>query len=189
MDTPDLLPALLAQPDDDTDWLVYADWLEERSQPLRAEWVRRVVALGAGGLPIPDLQAALRLFKKQRHLVGPDWADILWRLRAARPMRFRIFDIWCIGDSPPREMLDRALTIVQGALEAGTIRVGQEVLVPLTGGGSRTDRVFALDTRKQADFRAYAVGQVPLTFGLMWPGHRRDLATEGLIVPATVETP
>src|SRR5262245_6996444 len=184
MDTPDLLPALLAQPDDDTAWLVYADWLEERGQPLRAAWVRRVVAVGSGGLSTPDLQAALRQFKKQRQLVGPDWAGVLWRLRAARPMRFRIFSVQCIGNIPPREMFDRALTLVEGALEAGTIRVGQEVLVPLAGGGTRTDRVFSVFTPRQADFREHAVGQKPLTFGLMWPGPRRDLAGEGLIVPA-----
>src|SRR5262245_37626201 len=137
MHLPDLLPALIAQPDDDTAWLVYADSLEEGGHPHRAEWVRRAVALGSGRLPAPEVEATVRRFKKLRPHIDPGWAAALWALRARRPMRFRILEVSLIGNSPPVEMFERVLTLVHGVLEAGTIRVGQEVLVPRAAGGTQ----------------------------------------------------
>src|SRR5436190_21672658 len=37
---PGLLQAILDSPDDDTPRLVYADWLDEQGETLRAEWIR-----------------------------------------------------------------------------------------------------------------------------------------------------
>src|SRR3954465_1671476 len=37
---PDLLSAVLAEPDDDAPRLAYADWLADNGQPERAEFVR-----------------------------------------------------------------------------------------------------------------------------------------------------
>jgi uncharacterized protein (TIGR02996 family) len=44
-DEPSLLAAILAQPDEDTHRLVYADWLDENGQPERAEFIRVQCAL------------------------------------------------------------------------------------------------------------------------------------------------
>ena len=41
----ELLAAIVANPDDDTPRLVYADWLQERGQEAKAEYVRTVVRL------------------------------------------------------------------------------------------------------------------------------------------------
>ena len=44
-DEPALLAAILAHPDEDTPRLMFADWLQEHDQPVRAEFVRVQVAL------------------------------------------------------------------------------------------------------------------------------------------------
>ena len=41
MTSHDLLQAILEQPDDDAPRLVFADWLEEHGEPVRAEFIRR----------------------------------------------------------------------------------------------------------------------------------------------------
>lgn len=49
MTSPDLLAAILADPNDDLPRLVYADWLEENGEPERAEFIRSQIATNASG--------------------------------------------------------------------------------------------------------------------------------------------
>jgi uncharacterized protein (TIGR02996 family) len=73
-----LLAAIRANPDEDTPRLVYADWLQEHSQPERAEFIRLQCA--AARLPEGDVErvkkekASNRLFKAHKvEWFGPVW--------------------------------------------------------------------------------------------------------------------
>ncbi|VTR93228.1 leucine-rich repeat-containing protein typical subtype : Repeat-companion domain protein OS=Isosphaera pallida (strain ATCC 43644 / DSM 9630 / IS1B) GN=Isop_0392 PE=4 SV=1 [Gemmata massiliana] len=65
-DEPALLATILAHPDEDTPRLMFADWLQEHNQPLRAEFVRVQVQLAdllrrmarAGLRPTPRARTA-----------------------------------------------------------------------------------------------------------------------------------
>src|SRR5438128_2504720 len=54
MDGEGLFAAILAEPDEDTPRLVYADWLEENDEPLRSELIRVQVAMARA--PTPELE-------------------------------------------------------------------------------------------------------------------------------------
>jgi uncharacterized protein (TIGR02996 family) len=72
----ELLAAVVRAPDDDGPRLIYADWLEERGDPARAELIRVQCALAAGP---PDDQRP-RLERRERELLrhhGRQWAEPL----------------------------------------------------------------------------------------------------------------
>src|SRR5262249_13501753 len=56
----DFLRAICASPDDDTVRLVYADWLEEHGDAVRAEFIRLQCQLGSEDLFAPNRRALLR---------------------------------------------------------------------------------------------------------------------------------
>jgi uncharacterized protein (TIGR02996 family) len=170
------LEAIAARPTDEVAWLIYADWLEERGDAARAEYLRVAAALGWGG-------AAAQRLEQLVPAVAADWRGAVTRLRAGLPMRFRIADVQLLGNDPPREMFDRTLTLVQGVLESGTVRLGDEVAIPLEGGGVQAARVSSLFTFRRYDYREMCAGQEPLEFAMMWPGHRHGIQTSGVIVP------
>jgi uncharacterized protein (TIGR02996 family) len=60
------LSAMLADPDDDTSRLVYADWLEERGDP-RSELLRVQLRLAAW---VPDIKERTRLQQRERELIS-----------------------------------------------------------------------------------------------------------------------
>src|SRR5947199_5771038 len=69
------LRAILDAPDDELPRLIYADWLDERGDPDRAEFIRLQVELAR--LPVRD---PLRkpLTEREAELMnahGPDWLD------------------------------------------------------------------------------------------------------------------
>jgi hypothetical protein len=101
-------------------------------------------------------------------------------------LRFRITDIQRLGHVPPREMFDRAMTIVIGVLEAGTVRVGDRVAVPLAAGGYLLDTAIHLHTFAR-HYERFSAGQEPWECAIMWPGHRlaeQEIQQGGVIVPA-----
>jgi uncharacterized protein (TIGR02996 family) len=78
------LAAIHAAPEDDAPRLVYSDWLDERGEVERAEFVRTQIEMrreyDAHGRVTPRLDA---LFLKQKELFQRPWADILRRCGAA----------------------------------------------------------------------------------------------------------
>jgi uncharacterized protein (TIGR02996 family) len=166
-----LLDALAAYPEDDAVWLVYADWLEERGDP-GSEFLRLSVALGRGDLEAEQVAATARRLARLRKSLDPAWLERIIRLRAGRPLRIRITDVLRLGNPPPREMFDRIMTIVCGTLESGTVRVGDQVSIPLENGGCTIERVISLEMFAK-DYREISAGQGPsFNFGMMWYGHR-----------------
>ena len=73
-----LLNGIGASPDDDLPRLVYADWLEERNQGVRAEFIRlqcEIAKLEAGPRAIIDQN--IPLWKRQQALLDRDWTELL----------------------------------------------------------------------------------------------------------------
>jgi uncharacterized protein (TIGR02996 family) len=69
------LAAILAEPDDDLPRLIYADWLDERGDPDRAEFIRTQIELAR--LPVRDPRRR-PLAAREAELLdahGPDWLD------------------------------------------------------------------------------------------------------------------
>src|SRR4051794_15084117 len=56
--------AILDDPDDDTQRLIFADWLEERGNP-RSEFLRLQVELGQW---VPDVRRRMRLRQREQEL-------------------------------------------------------------------------------------------------------------------------
>ncbi len=83
-----------ANPDDDLPRLVYADWLEERDQGIRAEFIRlqcEIAKLEAG--PRDIINQNIPLWKRQQELLERDWAELLgpdWDMFAGRNVNARL---------------------------------------------------------------------------------------------------
>ena len=92
-----LFAAVLAEPDEDTPRLAYADWLDENGDPARAEFIRVQVALANTSEDDPGRDA---LAERERQLLSAHratWAEALLaspRLRPGFELRlFGNFDI------------------------------------------------------------------------------------------------
>jgi uncharacterized protein (TIGR02996 family) len=179
------LDAIATSPNDEDLWRIYADWLEDQGDP-RSKFLRLAVALAeeegpAQARAVADQLAAIR------GALNPDWIVQVVRLRAGRPLRIRITEIYRLGNGPPREMLVRNMTVVTGILQSGTIRVGDRVAFPLASGGVEVTTVLHLETFNTSHSELSA-GQLPLAeFGMVWRGHQlADLGIQkdGLILPA-----
>lgn len=73
-----LLAAIAAQPDEDTPRLVYADWLEEHDQPIRAEFIRVQVEISQKELlPRGEQDAHVDLWKRNEELIENHRAELL----------------------------------------------------------------------------------------------------------------
>jgi uncharacterized protein (TIGR02996 family) len=177
------LEALASNPDDDAVWQVFADWLEERGDP-RSAFIRQTIALSQGAIAPQQAEAAAEQLATLGDRIEPEWLARVLRLRAARRLRFRITDVHRLGEVPPREMLDRAMTVLIGVLESGTVRVGDKVALPLEKGGYVQETVTHLVTFAKS-YEELSAGKEPLCFGMMWMGHRlADLGIQhwGLVV-------
>ena len=67
-----------ASPDDDLPRLVYADWLEERDQGIRAEFIRlqcEIAKLEAG--PRGIINQNIPLWRRQQELLDRDWTELI----------------------------------------------------------------------------------------------------------------
>jgi uncharacterized protein (TIGR02996 family) len=76
-----LLAAIDANPEEDTPRLVYADWLDEQGQSIRAEFIRVEIAVKQfADLPTAEHARDIRLFRRRQelldHLVGPLATDL-----------------------------------------------------------------------------------------------------------------
>jgi uncharacterized protein (TIGR02996 family) len=175
------LNALAAEPADDATWLVYADWLEERGDP-RADILRSAVALSRG-IPPDELEATAQRFGRMKEALPEPWAEQVLHLWGSRPVRMRIVHVQILGNIPPQEMFDRAMTHLHCVLESGRVRRRDQVVIPLEDGGTRHERVDCLFDWRRTDYEEFTFGREPMVFGLMWPGHRRGALRGGLIVP------
>jgi len=73
-----LLAAIAAHPDDDTPRLVYADWLDEHEDPLRAEFIRVQVAVRRlEERPATEQRDQIHLFRRQQELLDNHRRDLL----------------------------------------------------------------------------------------------------------------
>lgn len=176
-----LLAALAERPDDEATWLVYADWLEEQGAKRHA-FARLLVEL-ARGVPDEKRLAPMRKAHKQlSRTLDPAWRDEMIRLRAALPLRFRIESVSYGGQTPAVEMFDWAKTFVFGTLERGTLRGRMALRVPFP------DRVEIMPLRhvfdRHKEFESLSAGEVPISLGLMWPGHYRGILAGGVIEEA-----
>jgi uncharacterized protein (TIGR02996 family) len=75
-----LLTAIAAHPDEDTPRLMYADWLDEHGQPLRAEFIRVQIEI-ARNEHLPRARYA-DLFQRNRELLVNQRAELLGPLTA-----------------------------------------------------------------------------------------------------------
>jgi uncharacterized protein (TIGR02996 family) len=79
-----LLKAVIAEPDDDSPRLIYADWLEENGQEERAEFIRVQVALwkaNAGGRACGELRARSAALLREHDIAWArpfHWAATHW---------------------------------------------------------------------------------------------------------------
>ena len=166
--------AVAAEPGDDGPWLVFADWLQERGRP-EAEIIR--LRFGLSRIAVPDLPAADKRLDELWQAADAGWREEFERLWSLRPLLCRIEDILRMGHIPPREMFDRALSIVTLVVLAGTVRLGQSVVLPLEGGGVTVERVWGIETfgKGHTEIRAGSrpTPRTALAWAaLAWPGHR-----------------
>jgi uncharacterized protein (TIGR02996 family) len=78
-----LLAAIAANPHEDTPRLVYADWLDEHDQPIRAEFIRTEVAVKRlAELPTAEQARQIQLFRRRQDLLDHHLADLVGSLAA-----------------------------------------------------------------------------------------------------------
>jgi uncharacterized protein (TIGR02996 family) len=82
-----LLAAILANPDDDTPRLVYADWLQERGDEERAEFIRIQCAIAVREDEVAENRATeLTDRNRGKWLAGlPQFAEVQWDFRRGFP--------------------------------------------------------------------------------------------------------
>lgn len=77
-DERELLAAVIARPDDDLPRLVYADYIEERGDPDRAEFIRLQCGLADGSLTGKAADRATARVAELQEQHQADWARPLW---------------------------------------------------------------------------------------------------------------
>ena len=81
-----LLTAIAAHPDEDTPRLMYADWLDEHGQTIRAEFIRVQIDIARKDhLPRAILNRYVDLFKRNQELIDDHRAELLGPLAALPP--------------------------------------------------------------------------------------------------------
>lgn len=83
---------LLANPDDDTTRLVYADWLDEHDESAKAKYLRLTVAIASTGED-EDIYEPMLSFWELWYDLDPDW-----RRCAASPRVIELIDSVGLGD-------------------------------------------------------------------------------------------
>ncbi len=100
-----LLAAIVAYSDEDTPRLIYADWLDENGDPIRAEFIRLQVELERRSIPkvwTDDLRVKFRRFRELIVNYADEWAYDLGipRTRATFRRGF-IEEVVCTHDELP----------------------------------------------------------------------------------------
>lgn len=71
--------AILSNPAELTAWLVYADWLDEHDQPVRAEYLRLAVRLTAPEITQTERFGLIGQLEDLRPTLDPDWTAVFDR--------------------------------------------------------------------------------------------------------------
>src|SRR5262245_1119387 len=88
-----LLTAIAAHPAEDTPRLMYADWLDEHGQALRAEFIRVQCALKQlEQRPADEQRRHVHLWRRQEELLDVHRADLLGPLGAELTYFDVVFD-------------------------------------------------------------------------------------------------
>lgn len=120
LDHSDFLDKLRDDPSDLANWLVYADWLDERDDVTGA-FVRLSLDFTAGRVPVePHYSHAQRLYGLAPR-AHPPTRELLGEYRNSLPLRLQVCDCLKIGHNPPREMFGYARTIVIVAVLSGCL--------------------------------------------------------------------
>ncbi|MCI0702086.1 MAG: TIGR02996 domain-containing protein [Planctomycetia bacterium] len=143
------IAAMLAEPDDRTTLLVYADWLDERGDP-RGEYLRLLAA------EKPNKQRLMRL----RRTLDPIWAHQVTNRRFPIGARVRILDGACVGiefnrmlvtvSSEVVRILDGAFVGIEGEL-TGVCADWRNVTVRVTIWGRPVDVEVALTSLERIE--------------------------------------
>jgi len=169
----DFLATLKVAPEDDTTWLVYADWLEEQGDP-RSPFLRLAVALGRGAIDPERVPVLMERLEELRVNLDPGWIEQCTVLWASRPLRFRISEL-------PLGNQEEQTSLVRGVLESGTIRASDGVAVPLTG--DRTAHTWVLRLIDEGKYGSqFLLGQRPHELGLRLPLRPSEVPQAGTIV-------
>ena len=73
------LTAILNQPAELTGWLAYADWLDEREQPVRAEYLRLLARLNQPGESDVERKEVEGRLRELRRKIHSDWTAVFDR--------------------------------------------------------------------------------------------------------------
>jgi uncharacterized protein (TIGR02996 family) len=167
------LSALEEQPGDDTSWLVFADWLEERGDP-RGQYLRFTADLVRGEIDGHDPMLVREHLRQLAVTLPVPWTEQITRLRATRPLRFRIGEVTQMTVPEPG-------TLVSGFLAAGTVFASGGVAILLESGVAHSwvCRITGLPSRWPA---SHSAGQEPLEFRLMLPSQTARVIERGMIV-------
>ncbi len=167
------LAALEAAPEDDSTWLVYADWLEERGDP-RGQYLRLRAALWQGLIGPERVEPTVERLAELRRSLDPLWHQRCIGLLRRRPLRFQI--------TSSRHGQGSILTSVVGVLALGMLRVCDGVAVPLVGGGLAHTWVQHLSIEGR-NLTQFAVDQVAAEFDLTVPRCPADVLWGAFITP------
>ena len=111
------LAAVLARPGDDAPRLVYADWLDERGESDRAEFLRADAALSRQPLGDPRTPAVATRVRELAPVLDPDWVALVRRVNLPDAMEAAL------------RQLERALSGIDRVVSLGLWRV-PELLAP-----------------------------------------------------------
>lgn len=172
------LDKLRESPADVANWLVYADWLDERDDPTGA-FVRYALEFTAGAVPPePNQNHVVRLHDLAAG-ADPATRELMAAHRSARPLRLQVCDCIRIGHHPPRDMFGYPRTVVMVAVLAG--RLVRGTWLRSEDGAWRPHRpvlgmeVF-MKTIEQVD-----AGTAPVAVGLFYYGHHHIPAGTALV--------
>ena len=187
LDHSDFLDRLRENPADLAGWLVYADWLDEQSDPT-GTYVRLALEFTAGRVPVePHSSHAQRLYGLAP-LVHRPTHELLGEYRNRLPLRLQVCDCLKIGHNPPREMFGYARTIVIVAVLSGRLVRGTW-LRSECGAWRPPKPVLGMEVFMKAVEQADA-GTATCPIGLFYLGHH--VLTSGTIlvegVPPELDT-
>jgi uncharacterized protein (TIGR02996 family) len=142
MEEEGLLRAIIAQPEDDWPRLVYADWLEERGDTARGEFLQLQVAARTTPLGSPDQQGFWARLRACRNHLDPDWlkvvdspAVLMEQHRGKSRDELRALIIARFG--PPNRDIGSGLSIPQWEVDGGLLTFHPFLGPSFTSGGTK----------------------------------------------------
>lgn len=175
------LNALAIDPADEAPWLIYADWLEE-NDPRRGEYVRLLVGLISPTFSLPMIDEYRTKLAVLRPEMPDEWRERLVELRGLAPLRCKVERVFRIGNIPPREMFDRAMSFLEVSLLSGTVKFGDPIKITYPG-ITLEERVMGIESFAMTHEVLRFNDTLP-QFALAWSGHR--IAKSGVREGATI---